>query len=340
MGPETHKLAYKERADVYALCIRTALKDAPPGPWVGTKFRAIEAVKAAIDQARRGAYAYQGESAQEFRTLCDYWMAYAQQRQIDACWKAYLAEARQQLGAMLHFPLVWPPEDATALTEKQVLGAANLVNTIHADLHANVFSELPEGQPKSAAQLALEQFNKSMNLVERQLNALVVTGQNRIAKCRISMHPGPKRAEAVSIASDLIKQPGSKSVADLAYELRLGSFNSKTEHKALSKKVTAGAPLLMIDGLPLSTVFHAHCWYGTGSHDFAEVKLGNNWVVLRILNDKKGQSSDGIHWLVNMAEPESDYPLNQDIFLDIEFYEKPVPLISAWPRKEMVLSDE
>ncbi|MEI9893447.1 MAG: hypothetical protein WDN28_05990 [Chthoniobacter sp.] len=58
------------------------------------------------------------------------------------------------------------------------------------------------------------------------------------------------------------------------------------------------------------------------------------------MNDKKGESSDGIHWLLNMAEPEGDYPLNQDIFLDVEFYERPVPPSPRGPRKEMFQLEE
>ncbi len=165
--------------------------------------------------------------------------------------KRYVAEARQALNGTLHFPLVWPPEEATALSEKAVLGASDLIATIHADLQSKVYTDTTEGQAKTPARLSLEQFTRNMALVERQLKALVIPEEKRIARCRISMHPGPKRAEIVSPPLDPVtKQPMSKGSADLAYELRLGTFNSKTEHKSLSKKVTAGVPLLMIDKLP------------------------------------------------------------------------------------------
>jgi hypothetical protein len=158
------------------------------------------------------------------------------------------------------------------------------------------------------------------------------------------MQAGPKRAEQVAPSIDPVtKLPTSHSLGDLAYAIRAGEWN-KGEHMALGSKlrerVTVGEAMPLTDNpLPLSQVFHAHCFFAKGRRDYAEVKLGTNWVVLRILNDKKGVTSDGLHWVVNMAEQGADYPLDQDIFLQIDF-EQPVPAISAWPRKEMFHVDD
>jgi hypothetical protein len=159
------------------------------------------------------------------------------------------------------------------------------------------------------------------------------------------MQPGAPRAQAITAPLDPVtNQPTAISYPDLLYEFRNGMWNWRREHKSLSPRVRIGArgsdggEILMLED-SVDRIFHAHFWYSEEHGGYREVQCGSNWVILRLLLNKKGTTEDGIHWTIDMKEDEGDYPLNQDVFLDIEF-EKPVPALAAWPTKDQVLSDQ
>jgi hypothetical protein len=341
--PDTKHLAYKERADDYATSYATTLKDPPAGPFVGTQFQAIETVKSQIDTARHDVYAYQGEHTVEFRGLCDCWLNFAQKRQIDQCWEAYLVEARNDLDQLLHFPLVFPPEEDSALSEVDLLRAADLISTIHADLRCKVVTDKPPGAEENPARKALEDFDQHLSTLDPVLNALIVPEGKRLTVFKIYMHPGAPRAQAIAgPLNPLTNQPVPIVYPDLTYQFRRLTYNSraKTGHGALGVRVAVGAmdpsggeSMMLTGGMDL--IFHAH--FFTSADGWTEVPCGSNWVVLRLLLDKKGTTDDGIHWSVNMKDENGPYPLNQDVFLDLEF-EKPVPALANWPTRDQVLA--
>ncbi len=57
--------------------------------------------------------------------------------------------------------------------------------------------------------------------------------------------------------------------------------------------------------------------------------------MLRLLLDREGKTTDGLHWVVNMKEEEKGYPLNEDVLLDFDF-ERPLPQFPTWPKRQVL----
>ena len=126
------------------------------------------------------------------------------------------------------------------------------------------------------------------------------------------------------------KQPQVPRTSEVTYELRAGTPVSGT-HANLGKqgKVRLGETRLLIDRLPIDTVFHFHR-YDSQKH---EVDSGPNWCALRLLTRTKQTSpfeQDGVRWDIRIDEA------HPDVIVTIVF-ENTLPKLPDWPTKQSVL---
>jgi hypothetical protein len=290
---------------------------------IGTDWAALKKLIEDVSKARKEVLEYQGKQKKESATVCAYWLDYAEAHQIDECCAAYLKQAREALSPLIHFPLVWPPEEA-ALTGDRVKAAAKLVATIHRDLHSETFGKI---RPESRA--PLEAFDKRLALLDPVLRGLVAPG-DRISTCRISMPAGPPPTPTVPPTPDpvthLMPAPTPK-IPVFMYELRAETPTSRghaTGNLGKQGRVRVGDGRLLIDRLPLDTVFHFHSWIGDQKK---EVDCGNNWSALRLLSKSSVAAQDGINWEIKMDDSYGVAILNVQL-------EQAITPIAQWPTRE------
>jgi len=313
---------YAVRADLYSRSLKTARQTTQFDRLIGTDWAALKKLIEDVSRARKEVLEYQGKQKKESATVCAYWLDYAETHQIDECCAAYLKQAREALLPLIHFPLVWPPEEA-ALTGDKVKAAAKLVATIHRDLHSETFGKI---RPESRA--PLEAFDKRLALLDPVLRGLVAG--DRISTCRISMPAGPLPTPTVPPTPDpvthLMPAPTPKIPAFM-YELRAGTPTSTghaTGNLGKQGRVRVGDGRLLIDRLPLDTVFHFHSWIGDQKK---EVDEGNNWSALRLLSKASVAAQDGINWEIKMDDSYGVAILNVQL-------EQAVTPIAQWPTRE------
>jgi hypothetical protein len=231
-----------------------------------------------------------------------------------------LKQAKETIAPLLRFPLVLPPQEP-ALTTDEVRSAAGLVATIHKDLKSETFKKIP-----AESRAPLESFDKQLSLLDPVLRGLVSPSGDltafsiSMAGARVSTNPGP---------------PGSRQIPvprtpDITYELRAGTPVSGN-HANLGKqgKVRLGDARLLIDRLPIDTVFHFHR-YDPQKH---EVDSGPNWCALRLLMKTKETSAfgqDGIHWEIRIDEA------HPDVIMHLVF-ENELPRLPYWPIRQKIL---
>ena len=245
------------RADLYSRSLKTTRQKAEFDSLIGTDWAALKKLIEDVSRARKEVLEYQGKQKKEAATVCAYWLDYAEAHQIDECCAAYLRQARDAILPFIHFPLVWPPEEA-ALTGDQVRAAAKLVATIHRDLHSETFGKI---RPESRG--PLEAFDKRLALLDPILRGLVAPG-DRISTCRISMPAGPPPPPTVPPTPDpvthLMPAPTPR-IPVFMYELRAGTPTARghaTGNLGKQGRVRVGDGRVLIDRLPLDTVFHFH----------------------------------------------------------------------------------
>jgi hypothetical protein len=311
------------RADLYSRSLKTTRQKAEFGNLIGTDWAALKKLIEDVSRARKEVLEYQGKQKKEAATVCAYWLDYAEAHQIDECCAAYLKEARDAVLPFIHFPLVWPPEEA-ALTGDQVKAAAKLVATIHRDLHSETFGKI---RPESRA--ALEGFDKRLALLDPILRGLVAAG-DRISTCRISMPAGPPPPPTVPPTPDpvthLMPAPTPRIPVPM-YELRAGTPTTRGHAQGnLGKqgRVRCGDGRVLIDRLPLDTVFHFHSFLDSR---MKEVECGNNWSALRLLSKSSMAAQDGINWEIKMDDPWCN------AVLDVRM-EQAIAPIATWPTRE------
>ncbi len=313
---------YTVRADLYSRSLKTARQKTQFDRLIGTDWAALKKLIEDVSRARKEVLEYQGKQKKESATVCAYWLDYAEAHQIDECCAAYLKQAREALLPLIHFPLVWPPEEA-ALTGDNVKAAAKLVATIHRDLHSETFGKI---RPESRA--PLEAFDKRLSLLDPVLRGLVAG--DRISTCRISMPAGPLPTPTVPPTPDpvthLMPAPTPK-IPVFMYELRAGTPTSRghaTGNLGKQGRVRVGDGRLLIDRLPLDTVFHFHSWIGDQKK---EVDEGNNWSALRLLSKASVAAQDGINWEIKMDDSYGVAILNVQM-------EQAITPIAQWPTRE------
>ena len=314
---------YAVRADLYSRSLKTTRQKTQFDRLLGTDWAALKKLIEDISNARKEVIAYQGKQKKECATVCAYWLDYAETHQIDECCAAYLGQAREALLPSIHFPLVWPPEEA-ALTGDKVKAAAKLVAIIHKDLHSETFGKI---RPES--RLPLETFDKRLALLDPVLRGLVAPG-DRLSTCRISMPAGPPRPPVVPPSPDpvthLMPAPTPK-VPVFMYELRAGTQKSRGHDAGnLGKqgRVRVGDGRVLIDRLPVDTIFHFHAYL---DDQMKEVDCGNNWSVLRLLSKSSVAAQDGINWEIKMDDSFGVAVLNVQL-------EQALTPIAQWPTRE------
>ena len=312
---------YTVRADLYSRSLKTARQQTQFDRLIGTDWAALKKLIEDVSKARKEVLEYQGKQKKESATVCAYWLDYAETHQIDECCAAYLKQAREALSPLIHFPLVWPPEEA-ALTGDKVKAAAKLVATIHGDLHSETFGEI---RPESRA--PLEAFDKHLALLDPVLRGLVAPG-DRISTCRISMPAGPPPTPTVPPTPDPVthQMPApTPRIPVFKYELREGTPTGG-EHGNLGRqgRVKVGDGRVLIDRLPLDTIFHFHSYL---DDRMKEVDCGNNWSALRLLSKASVVAQDGINWEIKMDDPWGPAVLNVRL-------EQAITPIAQWPTRE------
>jgi len=313
---------YAVRADLYSRSLKTTRQQTQFDRLIGTDWAALKKLIEDVSKARKEVLEYQGKQKKESATVCAYWLDYAETHQIDECCAAYLNQAKEALLPLIHFPLVWPPEEA-ALTGDKVKAAAKLVATIHRDLHSETFGKI---RPESRA--PLEAFDKRLALLDPVLRGLVAG--DRISTCRISMPAGPPPTPTVPPTPDPVTHlmpPPAPKIPVFMYELRAGTPTSRghaTGNLGKQGRVRVGDGRLLIDRLPLDTVFHFHSWIGDQKK---EVDEGNNWSALRLLSKASVAAQDGINWEIKMDDSYGVAILNVQL-------EQAITPIAQWPTRE------
>jgi hypothetical protein len=312
------------RADLYSRSLNTTRQKAEFDRLIGTDWAALRKLIEDVSRARKEVLEFQGKQKKEAATLCAYWLDYAEAHKIDEASAAYLRQARDAVLPFIHFPLVWPPEEA-ALTGDQVRAAAKLVATIHRDLHSETFGKI---RPESRA--PLEAFDKRLALLDPILRGLVTPG-DRISTCRISMRASPLPTPTVPPRRRFFGLLSPKQTPDntrvFMYELRKGTPTSRAgEHGNLGNqgKVKVGDGRILIDRLPLDTVFHFHCYV---EGQMKEIDWGNNWSALRLLTKASVAAQDGINWEIKMDDAWGGAVL--DVRMD-----QAIAPIATWPTRE------
>jgi IcmF-related N-terminal domain len=311
------------RADLYSRSLKTTRQKAEFDSLIGTDWAALKKLIEDVSRARKEVLEYQGKQKKEAATVCAYWLDYAETHQIDECCAAYLRQAREAVLPFIHFPLVWPPEEA-ALTGDQVRAAAKLVATIHRDLHSETFGKI---RPESRG--PLEAFDKRLALLDPVLRGLVAPG-DRISTCRISMPAGPPPPPTVPPTPDpvthLMPAPTPR-IPVFMYELRAETPTARghaTGNLGKQGRVRVGDGRVLIDRLPLDTVFHFHSYLDDRKK---EVECGNNWSALRLLTKSSAAAQDGINWEIKMDDPWGA------AVLDVRM-EQAIAPIATWPTRE------
>jgi hypothetical protein len=303
---------------------------------VGSGLAPLRKVMEDIAKARQEVATYQGDSKKESGLACAYWLDYAERHQVDVCCAAYLKQAREALTPMLHFPLVWPPED-TVLTVDQLRTAAKLVGTIHQDLN-------PENlNIQSQSKVPLLALDKQLSLLDPVLSALIAP-DGSLAVCTLSMCTIAKSEVEAPVPAgtpDPAGNPGGvappppvppPSTEDVSYELREGTPTG-SEHGNLGGqlRIPLGLVKTFIEKMPVDHVFHFHR-YDPQEH---EVSCGDNWCALRVLANTTATSEStqgGINWYVKI---DGNHP---EVFIYFVF-QRPFPSITKWPTKQTVLPD-
>jgi hypothetical protein len=313
---------YTVRADLYSRSLKTTRQKTQFDRLLGTDWAALKKLIEDISNARKEVIAYQGKQKKEFATVCAYWLDYAETHQVDECCAAYLRQAKEALLPSIHFPLVWPPEEA-ALTGDQVKAAAKLAAIIHKDLRSETFGKI---RPES--RLPLETFDKRLALLDPVLRGLVAQG-DRLSTCRISMPAGPPRPPVVPPTPDPVTHllpPPPPKVPVFMYELRGGTQASRGHDNNLGKqgRVRVGDGRVLIDRMPVDTTFHFHAWIDDQKK---EVDCGNNWSALRLLSRSSVAAQDGINWEIKQDDSFGVVVLNVQL-------EQALPPIALWPTRE------
>ena len=314
---------YSVRAAIYSRSLETTQQKTKFDRLIGTDWAALKKLIEDIDSARKEVAAYKGKQKNEFFTVCAFWLNYAETHQVDECIAAYLGQAREALSPLIHFPLVWPPEEA-ALTGDQVKAAAKLVSTIHKDLRSETSKKI-----RQESRLPLETFDKRLALLDPVLRGLVAPG-DRLSTCRISMPAGPPRPPVVPPSPDPVTHvmpPPPPKVPVFMYELRAGTQTAKGHDAGnLGKqgRVRVGDQRVLIERLSVDTVFHFHA-YLDGVKE--EIDLGNNWSVLRLLSRSSMAAQDGINWEIKMDKAYGVATLNVQL-------EQAITPIAQWPTRE------
>jgi hypothetical protein len=318
-----HGVLYTYRLGLYRKSIDAARQDAQFGNLIGSDWAPLRKVIDDVAQARREIVVYQGGFKTECSSLCAYWLDYAERHQIDECCQAYLSQAEGAVEPILHFPIVWPPEDV-ALTGDQVKEANTLVARIHRDLHSDTFSHI-----RPDARAPLEAFDKRLAALDPVLRALVAP-DGTIASCSIAMPAGPPRAQAVT--TDALGNPVSAPAPEIpTYELRLGTPTGG-EHGNLGNqgRIPLGEGRSFIDRMPVDMVFHFHRYDDQGKH---EVACGVDWCALRLLNkseETNESENDGLNWDIRI-----DDHLHPDVVVQFVF-EHALPALPKWPTKDIM----
>lgn len=334
----TGRLAYRDRATIYESCFKVTRSDPPGGPYVTMEFKPIAEIKKSIKQAEDLARGYQGENLREALALCDYWLEVAKRKQIDAYLRGYVSEARNELERYLHFPLVMQPEETGVLSDGQVRGAHKFVAAIRADLNSPTYTSVRETVGNTDTRQKMDQFEKNLRLLDSVLNGLVVPDGTRIATFRIELIKGPPRPAVVSPGiNPLNLQPNPQPEFFSGLEFRGGVIKDK--HGETLAKMNGGTGRRFSEGgemaklVLINQVFHVHFLpYNHKPED--ELEFGNNWVILRLLMQKKGVSEDmGKTWTVNLEDKNADVPpKNYRVVLTITF-EGSIPPFAEWPKK-------
>ena len=316
----SHGPVYRYRSGLYALSFGTTQLKPLFERLIGSDWAGVKKIIDDVSQARQEVSTYDGEFKADCESLCDYWLAYAERHQINAFCTAYLKQAKETIAPLLRFPLVWPPEER-ALTTDELRSAAGLVATIHKDLKSETFKKIP-----AESRVPLETFDKQLSLLDPVLRGLVSPSGN-LAACSISM-PGSRVPTNPVPAST--KEPQVPRTPDVTYELRAGTPVSG-DHSNLGRqgKVRLGEARLLIDRLPIDTVFHFHR-YDSQKH---EVPSGPNWCALRLLVKTKETSAfgqDGIHWEIRIDDAHPNVIVN---FV----FENALPKLPHWPTRQSVL---
>ena len=312
------------RADLYSRSLKTTRQKPEFGNLIGTDWAALKKLIEDVSRARKEVLEYQGKEKKEAATVCAYWLDYAEAHQIDACCAAYLKQARDAVLPFIHFPLVWPPEE-TALTGDQVKAAAKLVETIHRDLRSETFGKI---RPESRA--GLDAFDKRLALLDPVLRGLVAPG-GRISTCSISMPAGPPPPPTVPPTPDpvthLMPAPTPR-IPVFMYELRAGTPTTRghdvTGNLGKQGRVRVGDGRVLIDRLPLDTVFHFHSYLDNRKK---EVDCGNNWSALRLLSKSSMAAQDGINWEIKMDDPWGPAVIHLRM-------EQAIAPIATWPTRD------
>ena len=320
-----HGPVYAYRFGLYSLSFGTTQLKAQVESLIGSDWAGLKKIIEDVAKARNEVDAYNGQFKKESESVCDYWLAYAERHQIDEFCRAYLKQAKDAIAPFLRFPLVWPPQEQ-ALTADEVRSAAGLVSTIHRDLRSETFKKIP-----SESRVPLETFDKQVSLLDPVLRGLVSPNGN-IAVC-LDFHSGQPAARATgrSGPGQARRAASSRSRGpDVRYELRAGTPISG-DHFNLGKqgRVPLGQAKLLIDKLPVDTVFHFHR-YDPEKH---EVPTGPNWSALRVLNKTKEASAfaqDGINWEIRIDDAHPEVIVNL-------VFEYALPKLPNWPTRQSVL---
>ena len=111
------------------------------------------------------------------------------------------------------------------------------------------------------------------------------------------------------------------------YELRAGTPTTRghaTGNLGKQGRVRVGDGRVLIDRLPLDTVFHFHSFLDSR---MKEVECGNNWSALRLLTKSSLAAQDGINWEIKMDDPWCN------AVLDVRM-EQAIAPIATWPTRE------
>jgi len=320
----SHGPVFAYRFGLYTTCIDAARGEAQIGNLIGADWAPLRKLVNDVAQARQEIAAYQAGFKKESGALCAYWLDYAERHQIDQCCAAYLVQANQALAPLLHFPVVWPPED-NALSLDQVNAAYHLVASIHLDLRSATFKRM---RPESRA--ALEVFNQRLAAVDPVLRALV-TPNGSPTYCSILMpasRPGVgPSATSLDGMGNRVPVKGQEAVT---YELRLGTPTGN-DHDNLGRqgRLPLGAGRPFIERMPIDTVLHFHRY----DPDRHEVACGVDWCALRILNktvEASEYEQDGVNWDVRI---DGAHP---DVVIQFVF-EYAFPPLQKWPTRESIL---
>jgi hypothetical protein len=111
------------------------------------------------------------------------------------------------------------------------------------------------------------------------------------------------------------------------YELRAETPTARghaTGNLGKQGRVRVGDGRVLIDRLPLDTVFHFHSYLDDRKK---EVECGNNWSALRLLTKSSAAAQDGINWEIKMDDPWGA------AVLDVRM-EQAIAPIATWPTRE------